>query len=186
VAVAVAGYDLCPQVSIADIIAQMQTACLYLWRRFRRHIMIYGHSAGGHLTACLLATDWPTLAPGAPVDLAPIGYAISGVFDLAPLIATSLNADLRLDAEAARRLSPLFHPVDDPMLDAVVGALESSEFLRQSQMIVEAWRQGDAETRYEAIAGANHFTVLDPLPDPASPMVARLLALTQRANTGEF
>jgi arylformamidase len=186
VAVAVAGYDLCPQVTIADIITQMQQACLHLWHRFRRHIMVYGHSAGGHLTACLLATDWPALAPGAPADLVPIGYAISGVFDLAPLVGTSINTDLRLDAEEARRLSPLFFPIGDPMLHAVVGALESSEFLRQSQMIVEAWRQDDAETRYEAIAGANHFTVLDPLTDPASPMVARLLALTQRAHAGEF
>jgi arylformamidase len=186
VAVAVAGYDLCPRVTIADIIGQMQQACLHLWRRFRRHVMVYGHSAGGHLTACLLATDWPALAPGAPTDLVPIGYAISGVFDLAPLVGTSINTDLRLDAEGARRVSPLFFAVGDPVLDAVVGALESSEFLRQSQTIVEAWRQGESETRYEAIAGANHFTVLDPLTDPSSPMVARLLALTQRANAGEF
>jgi arylformamidase len=186
VAVGVAGYDLCPQVTIADIIAQMQQACLYLWHRFRRHVMVYGHSAGGHLTACLLATDWPALVPGAPADLVPAGYAISGVFDLSPLIGTSLNADLRLDAVEARRLSPLFYGVGDPMLDAVVGALESSEFLRQSETIVEAWRQGRAETRYEAIAGANHFTVLDPLTDPASPMVGRLLALMRRANAGEF
>jgi arylformamidase len=182
IAVAVAGYDLCPQVTIAEIIAQMQQACLHLWRRFQRSIMVYGHSAGGHLTTCLLATDWPALAPGAPADLVPTGYAISGVFDLAPLVGTSINADLRLDAEAARRVSPLFSALGDGrVLDAVVGALESSEFLRQSQTIVEAWRQGRAETRYEAIAGANHFTVLDPLADPASPMVARLLALTARS-----
>jgi len=181
VAVAVAGYDLCPQVTIADIIAQMQQACLHLWRRFGRRITVYGHSAGGHLTACLLATDWPALAPGAPADLVPAGYAISGVFDLSPLLRTSLNADLRLDAEEARRVSPLFFAVvAGRVLDAVAGAIESSEFLRQSQTIVEAWRQNRAETRYEAIAGANHFTVLDPLTDPASPMVGRLLALTRR------
>ena len=94
IAVAVAGYDLCPQVGIADIIVQMQQACLHLWRRFRRHIMVFGHSAGGHLTACLLATDWPALAPGAPADLVPTGYAISGVFDLAPLVGTSRSAGM--------------------------------------------------------------------------------------------
>jgi arylformamidase len=186
VAVAVAGYDLCPQVTIADIVMQMQQACLHLWHRFGRRIMVFGHSAGGHLTACLLATDWKALAPGAPADLVPAGYAISGVFDLSPLLSTSLNADLRLDATEALRLSPLFYAVGDSrVLDAVAGALESSEFLRQSQAIVEAWRQRGVKTRYEAIAGANHFTVLDPLTDPSSPMVARLLALTQPGISGQ-
>jgi arylformamidase len=187
VAVAVAGYDLCPQVTIAEIIVQVQRACLQLWHRFGRRIMVYGHSAGGHLTACLLATDWKGLAPAAPDDLVPAGYAISGVFDLAPLIGTSLNADLRLSAEEARRVSPLYFAVDPGrVLDAVVGALESSEFLRQSHAIVQAWHQGPAETRYEAIADANHFTMLAPLADPASPAVARLLELTKRANAPNF
>jgi arylformamidase len=186
VAVAVAGYDLCPQVTIADIITQMRQACLHLWRRFGRRLMVFGHSAGGHLTACLLATDWPALAPGAPADLVPTGYAISGVFDLSPLVGISINTDLRLDAEEARRLSPQFSAVRAGcVLDAVAGAIESSEFLRQSQAIVEAWRQNRAKTRYEAIAGANHFTVLDPLTDPASPMVARLRELTLPGISGQ-
>ena len=49
VSVAVVGYDLCPQVSIATIIEQMRAACLYLWRQHKKRIFVYGHSAGGHL-----------------------------------------------------------------------------------------------------------------------------------------
>ena len=63
-------------------------------------------------------------------------------------------------------------------------AIESSEFLRQSEIIVEAWRQGNAETRYEAVPGANHFTVIDPLADPNTKMVGRLAELCERTERG--
>src|SRR5262247_2497604 len=69
IAVAVAGYDLVPQVTIAQIIDEIRTACLFLWRRFGQRLMIYGHSAGGHLAACMVATDWKKLDPKAPADL---------------------------------------------------------------------------------------------------------------------
>jgi arylformamidase len=178
VSVAVVGYDLCPVVSIADIIGQIQAACLMLWRRRRQRILVYGHSAGGHLAACMAATDWKTLAHDAPADLVPAAYAISGVFDLMPLTQISINDDLRLSESEARRVSPLFWRVPaGRSLDAIVGALESSEFLRQSKTVAEAWKQSMASTRYEEIAGTNHFTVIDPLNDPASPMTARVAAL---------
>ena len=180
VTVAVAGYDLCPQVSIADIVEEMRAACLVLWRKYKKRIMVYGHSAGGHLTACMVATDWKTLAPDAPADLVPAGYAISGVFDLAPLATISVNQDLKLTDETAHDLSPLYWQVPaGRVLDAVVGAQELNEFLRQSKTIVEAWRQGMATTRYEAPPG-NHFTVVDPLADPASAMTARVVELARQ------
>ena len=178
VSVAVAGYDLCPNCSIADIIEQMRSACLMLWRKRRQRIFVYGHSAGGHLAACMVATDWKAFASDAPADLVPAAYAISGVFDLLPLMHCSQNQDLRLDEAEARRVSPLYWSVPaGRSLDAVVGALESSEFLRQSKTIAETWRQKHALTRYEEIAGTNHFTVIDPLSDPNSAMTARIAAL---------
>jgi arylformamidase len=181
VAVAVAGYDLCPQVTIGEIIGQIRNACLFLWRRFGQRLMVYGHSAGGHLAACMVASDWRKLDPKAPADLVPAGYSISGLFDLKPLIATAMNSDLRLDDAVAARISPLSWPVaSGRVFDAVVGALESSEFLRQSRMVVDGWRARGVETRYEEVAGANHFTVLDPLSDPASAMTSRCAALAAK------
>jgi arylformamidase len=183
IAVAVAGYDLCPTVGIATIIEQMHAACLTLWRRHGKRIMLYGHSAGGHLAACLLAQDWKSLASDVPADLTPAAYAISGVYDLAPLIHVSQNADLRLTAAEARRVSPIHWRVPGGRtLDAVVGATESGEFLRQSRLIADGWRSQGVETRYEAVAGMNHFTVVDALSDPDSAMVARVAALAQRVN----
>jgi len=181
--VAVAGYDLCPNVTIAVIIEQIRAACLHLWRKRKQRIMVYGHSAGGHLAACMVATDWKTLAPDAPADLVPAAYAISGIFDLTPLLHVSQNADLRLGSEQeAREVSPLYWRVPaGRSLDAVVGGKESAEFLRQSRIIAEAWRQGMADTRYKEVPGANHFDVIEPLMDANSAMTKRVVELSRQA-----
>jgi arylformamidase len=182
VTVAVSGYDLVPQVSIADIMAQTQAACLYLWKRFGRRIMVSGHSAGGHLAGCMIATDWKKLDASAPADLVPAAYSISGLFDLTVLTHLAGNAEFKLTEASARAISPLFWPAPKgKMFDAVVGGIESSEFLRQSKVIADAWAK-DNETRYEAIPGMNHFTVCDAMTDPSSAMTTRLVALAQRAN----
>ncbi len=181
VAVAVAGYDLCPQVTIGQIVNQIRTACLFLWRRFGQRLMVYGHSAGGHLAACMVATDWKKLDPKAPLDLVPAGYAISGLFDLTPLMSTAMNADLRLDDNEVARMSPLYWPVTrGRVFDAVVGGLESAEFLRQSRILADGWKAKGVETHYEEVAGANHFTVVEPLSDPNSAMTARCAALAAK------
>lgn len=180
--VAVAGYDLCPSVSIATIIQQIRACCLALWDRHKKRLMVAGHSAGGHLTACMVATDWHTLSKHAPADLVPFGYAISGVFDLAPLTQVSVNADLKLDAESAGAASPYLWKVPPQRsLDAVVGKDESSEFLRQSKLIADAWGKQGAVTRYEEAPG-NHFTVIDLLAEKDSYMTVRVAKLAERVN----
>jgi arylformamidase len=181
VAVALAGYDLCPNVTISVIVGQIRRACAFLWQRRGRRIVVYGWSAGGHLAAAMAATDWVSHYPKAPADLVAAGYAISGIYDLTPLIKTSANEDLRLDPDEARSLSPLFWPLPPGRaFDTAVGALESSEFKRQSRALADAWRQGDAQTRYHEIGGVNHFTIVEALADPQSAMVARIVELAQR------
>lgn len=172
VSVAVPSYDLCPNVRIGDIVEQIRAACAALHRETGAPVIANGHSAGGHLAACVLATEAHV----------PAAYAISGLFDLAPLIPTSLNGALRLDAQEAEALSPLFWPAPEgKTLDAVVGEAESCEFLRQSAAIVEAWGEEGVTARYEEIEAANHFTVIAPLTDPNSAMCERLAQLVKRA-----
>ena len=60
---------------------------------------IFGHSAGGHLAACMVATDWSDIDSTVPADLTAVGAAISGLFDLTPLRSVSMNSDLRLAGE---------------------------------------------------------------------------------------
>jgi arylformamidase len=182
IAFALCGYDLCPHVRLGEIVEQVRASALFLWKRYRRRIVASGHSAGGHLTACLLATPWKNYDAGAPDNLVPSGLSISGLFDLAPLLSTTVNNALRLDAAEAARNSPLHWPISGKrVLDAWVGGAESAEYLRQSRTVSEEWGRRGAETVYREVAGANHFTVLDPLNDPTSEISQRLAALVAGA-----
>jgi arylformamidase len=180
VSVAIPSYDLCPNVTVDDIIRQMREASREL-ARLGRPLVISGHSAGGHLAACMLATDWPQLDPSLPRDLVVAAYAISGLFDLVPLVGTSINKAMQLDPVTAKAASPLFwKPPTHGSLDAVVGGEESAEYFRQSRTMTETWGAAGMPTRYGTIEGANHFTAIAPLADPASPMVLRLKELARR------
>jgi len=179
--VAIPSYDLCPNVTVEEIIAEMRMASRELARLGER-LVISGHSAGGHLAACMLATDWTAFDASLRQDLVIAAYAISGLFDLGPLVDTSINKALGLDQSTARAASPLFwRPRVRRSLDAVVGEAESAEYFRQSRTIVELWGKAGVVTRFGTVAGANHFTAIAPLADPDSPMVLRLKELAGRA-----
>jgi arylformamidase len=180
ISVAIPSYDLCPDVTVDHIIQEMRTA-LGVLARFDRPLVVSGHSAGGHLAACMLAADWRAIDPALPEDLVVAAYSISGVFDLGPLIETSINKALQLDLATARAVSPLFW--DSPRrgsLDAVVGENESAEFFRQSKTIVDRWGEAGLAVRFATIPGANHFTAIAPLTEANSEMVLRLKQLAGR------
>ncbi|HEY6820446.1 MAG TPA: alpha/beta hydrolase [Burkholderiales bacterium] len=174
VSLAVVNYDLCPRVSMEDIVQQMLRASRWLWLHAEEYGMdqdrlyVSGHSAGGHLTAMMMCALWPTYDAALPKDLWKGGLAISGVYDLRPLLSVPfLQQDLRLDDESALRLSPAFLPpaTRAPVMTSVGGA-ESSEFRRQNALLRERWRGaffGDV-----AMPGKNHFSVMDALAEPSS------------------
>lgn len=178
ISVAVMEYDLCPAVTMADIVEQTRLAILDLWRRTGRSVVPFGHSAGGHLTAMALAVDWKALDPKAPRDLTPAGLAISGLFDLRPLVGTTVNKALGMTTLEAWRLSPIAHmPPSGRTLVAAVGGAESNEYLRQSREICRDWGYQGVETSYLEIAGANHFTVIAGLADRKSELTDQLVSL---------
>ncbi len=170
VSLAVVNYDLCPKVTIDEIVRQMLRASRWLWLHaedFRLYVS--GHSAGGHLTAMLMAAVWPVFDPRLPKDLWKGGVAISGLYDLRPLLQVDfLQEDLRLDADAAERLSPaLIPPATRAPVTTCVGGDESSEFLRQNALLRERWRSLVTDI---PAPGKNHFSVVDGLAEPSSPL----------------
>jgi len=172
--VVVTNYALCPAASIAEIVRQQRAALAWVWRHAAElggdpgRIVVAGHSAGGHLAAMMLATDWPAVDPALPADLVKGALALSGVFELEPLRhAPFLATDLQLDAAAAERLSPIALAAPKQPLFALVGGDESEEFLRQNALIAETWGPA-AVPVCEAVPGRHHMSVLRELAEPGS------------------
>lgn len=184
IAVANVNYDLCPDMPIAGIVEEVQRAVAFLARDGARigvpatPMVVAGHSAGGHLTAMLHATSAAALG----LERHPVAGAVSlsGVHDLAPLVHYSLNSDFRLDASLARELSPVHRaPQTRAPILAAVGADETSEFVRQTDLLWEAWpanrpRGTAAPLR---IPNRHHYSVVMDYADASSALTKATLAL---------
>ena len=185
-AVALCNYTLCPKGTIAHAVDQCRRAVLWLVREGPARgapapLVVGGHSAGGHLTAMMYTLDWR--AQG--LDAAPFsgGVSRSGVHDLTPLVQFSHNVDFRLDDAEARRMSPaLAQPTTAAPLLVACGADETSEFVRQTDLMWDAWPHnhppGIAAPMH--VAGHNHYSVVLDYIDPASALAKATLALFPR------
>ncbi len=169
------GYPLAPAVAMDDIVDAVRRAFIWLWREGAGHgiaadrLHVTGHSAGGHLTAETMSTDWAAIDAALPADLVKAGLAVSGLYDLEPIRLCYLNPEVRLDAEMARRNSPIHHvPRRAGPLTVTVGGAESDEFHRQQADYAAAWRAGGHDLSVVDAPGHNHFTIVDLLTDPAS------------------
>lgn len=184
IAVALINFDLCPAVPIATIVDECRRAVAWIVREGRAQgldpdrIVVGGHSAGGHLAAMLHATDWTLLGLARNPIVA--GVSLSGVHDLVPLVRHSFNVDFGLDEAEAARMSPIhLQPTSAGPFLVAVGADETSEFLRQSQLLWDAWpsHRPRGATRLLAIAHRNHFSVVADYADATSAITQQTLAL---------
>jgi arylformamidase len=176
VSVALINYPLCPEVSIANIRSSIQNAFVHLYKNMltadeRKKIIVTGHSAGGHLAALHLATDWTTYG----LSQNPIAgvVSLSGVFDVAPLMHTEMNDILKITEKSAAALNLMTAPIKSkaPLLLAV-GGDEPEEFHRQSADLAKAWAALNPEII--TLPGTNHYTIVDSLADPQQTMAVAI------------
>ena len=173
IAVTLINYDLTPHVTVETIVAQVQRAIRWTYDNIalqfdRRRLVVGGHSAGGHLTAMALAAE-----PRLPITA---GIAISGVFDLVPLIKTNVNEQLTLNEARARALSPMHHPRPDRAPELIcVGGAETEGFIGQSRDF--AARLAREVTIYPAL---DHYTIMSALASPASDIHRDIRAVITR------
>lgn len=165
-AVAMPSYDLCPDVRIPDITRQIAAAIGVIAAMVPGPLSLAGHSAGGHLTARMLAPGM--LDPDVAGRLHHV-VPISPICDLAPLLETSMNTDLGLTPEIAHAESPLYQPVPNAPVSVWVGENERPAFLDQARILAQAWAC-DLVIR----PGKHHFDVIDDLADPQSDLIRRL------------
>ncbi|CAA9459576.1 MAG: Kynurenine formamidase [uncultured Rubrobacteraceae bacterium] len=184
VATAIVNYDLCPRVTIDEIVRQARAAVAWVYKDARGfggdagRIHVAGHSAGGHLVAMLLATDWEG-EYGLPNDIIKSATAVSGLYDLAPFPYTFLQPQLQLGWDQVLRNSPILHiPDAAPPLLLAYGEDETGEFKRQSEKFLEAWKAKGHGGERLILAGKNHYDVIDGFLDAESPLCAAVLRQT--------
>jgi arylformamidase len=191
ISVAIINYGLIPATPMLTVVEQVRRACAWLHLNARAlnidptRMVCTGHSAGGHLSAMMIATDWPGVWGTFPPRLLSAALTISGLFDLEPLTRTDfLRYDLKLDRVLTRALSPTFLPWrnDVPVLRAI-GALETNEFHRQSHLLAEHWPQACDYPLIE-VPGCNHFSVCDAFATPGSVLFDAALSLFAAGRLG--
>lgn len=165
-AVAIPSYDLCPDVSIAEITQQVTNAIGTVAARVPGPLRLTGHSAGGHLVCRMLAPgvgqDWA----GRIARVVPI----APVTDLEPLLQTQMNEVLQLDRDSARAASPIHQPPPDAPVTLWVGAQERPVLLAQAHALADRWGC-DCVT----VPDTHHFDVIAPLAAPDSDLTRTLL-----------
>jgi arylformamidase len=178
-------YDLCPAVTVADIVRQTRAAVVWIYRNIPGYggdpskLYMSGHSAGGHLTAMALAHDWRK--EGLPPDSIKGALASSGVYDMEMVMHVSANQEIRMTPELARENSPFLHPPLPvcPVIVAVGGA-EPEGWKQMSRDYFQLCKENRLECEYLEVPGANHYTMSEHLGDTASPLnraVMRLMKL---------
>src|SRR5215470_3211283 len=168
--VAMPGYTLAPEASLTEIVAEVAAAVRWLrregpeYRVAHGRLFVGGWSAGGHLTAMVMAMS--------EVDG---GLAISGIFDVEPCRLNYLNDKLRLSAEEAQAMSPIHSlPQASGPLAVAYGTAELPELQRQSQAYAEARRKAQLTGSLLPLEGHDHFSILEELATPGGRLVAAL------------
>jgi arylformamidase len=174
-AVAVVGYPLLPEIPFARICESLRLSVPAVVQALRDRgfhptgWIISGHSAGGHLAAWLATAG--AVEPGIPLQAC---LPISGIFDLAPLLETSLGEMLGLDREEAAAFSPIKAGIADTRLLAVVGTAETQAFRDQSAVYVGHWADRGGPSRLVLLSGRHHYDILCDLMQKRSELVDHL------------
>ncbi|MEP4194607.1 MAG: alpha/beta hydrolase [Aliishimia sp.] len=173
-AVCIPSYTLTPNARIGAITAEIGRAVSKVAENVEGPICLAGHSAGGHLVARMLCEDSP-LSEDARARIQHT-LSISGLHDLRPLLRTKMNDTLHLNATEAQMESPALHmPFGSSPLTCWVGGGERPEFIRQAQLMAMMWRGANLGARHHIDGTHNHFTILEGLKDPHSPITNAFL-----------
>jgi arylformamidase len=176
-------YDLCPNVTVEQIVGQVRDAVVWVHKNAAGYggdpnrIYICGHSAGGHLTAMIMATDWSKYR-GFDATCIKGAIPISGVMETRPLPTFSLNAVWSLTPEMAARVCPMVHPprLKVPQLVAAAAG-ETDEFIAMSRDYAALLKSKGIPCEFLLVAATGHFTIMDQFSQPGSPLLSGAMRL---------
>lgn len=164
-ACAMPSYSLAPEARIADITTEIDAAVSAAAAMVSGPVVVSGHSAGGHLSARMGCDDRQGVVAYRVKRVVPI----SPVAELEPLLATEMNAKLRLTATEVAAESPARH-AKHCQAHVWVGGIERPAFLWQARTLAENWA-----CDWTVDPGSHHFNVIDGLERPDSALTQACL-----------
>ncbi|MEQ1806572.1 MAG: alpha/beta hydrolase [Burkholderiaceae bacterium] len=176
-ALAALDYTLAPHASIVQMVDECRAALAWLHANAAslgidpQRIVVAGSSAGAHLAA-MAALPHPGRVPVKAAVL------VSGIYELEPLVGTSINEALALTPESAREVSPALLPLQGfPPTIVCWGEVETTEFKRQSRAFAAQLERVGTRCETFEVAQRNHFDVILDLADPATRLGRSVAAL---------
>jgi len=184
----VVNYPLCPEVTLDQVVASARESIAWTARHIVEHggdpkrITISGHSAGAHLCAAALATDWSSY--GLAADLIQGAVLISGIFDPAPAVRTSVNAELRLTPDIIARNDFERQPtrVICPTW-IIAGGREPWQFIDQSFRYAHHLHRQGGDPGVIVSPGYHHFDILDQYLEPHSDVMRSIMSVARKNRT---
>ena len=168
--VALIGYQLCPGATMTNIVDKIREAIVWIWNNAdeysisKNRINVSGHSAGGHITGMVLATDWKDVSKDLPDNLVKTGIPISGLYQPNPIMEPTIADALGLDDAESLALSPhFFEPQTQAPILVTLGGGETPEFHWQTDNFVNKWKGFKAPLDYFAEPDVDHFGVVERL-----------------------
>ncbi|CAI9738470.1 kynurenine formamidase-like isoform X1 [Octopus vulgaris] len=165
------GYSIAPYGTMEQIVDEVKKSVAYVLKlakdRGSRGVYVCGHSAGGHLTAMMLTVDWQ--AEGVDSSLLKGVFPVSGVYDLRPLVHTSVNEPLKMTEESAQKISPAFLTNNiikfnrNRVIKMFIAEHDSEEFHRQGEEFYNALKSAGLTISNEVIPDTDHFDVISKL-----------------------
>jgi arylformamidase len=182
----IVGYDLHPQVTLRQMMAQTCEAIAWTAKHIAQHggdparIAVSGHSAGAQLAGMALAHDFSREGlPRSPVRGA---LLVSGSFDMEPHSRHGRYLDMGLgDGNLVRDASPAHNPPLDPDVKLVIaaGADETPGYVWQAESFCEQCTARGHDARVLLSPGDHHFSVIARLAEPGHAMTRALVALAR-------
>ncbi|XP_043570867.1 kynurenine formamidase [Chiloscyllium plagiosum] len=163
-------YTLAPKGSMDLIVSQVRRSVAFIVQQYSSLSGVYlcGHSAGAHVGAMVLCTDWKEYGISPDIKGA---LLVSGIYDLCPIVHTFVNDPLKMTEADALRNSPMRFVNITKQLNGnceiiiAVAQHDSDEFRKQSQEYYQAIKAAGLKVSFQDVPNTDHFDIIEKLVD---------------------
>ena len=176
-------YGLCPNVKLSQINDQIHSSLKWIYENCSNYggnpenINISGHSAGAHLCAMLINTNWKNR--NLPHDIIKSAYLISGIYEPEVVLKLSLNEEIGLNKQEAENNTPIPTSKVNSKIFLSVGDIEPSGWIEQTKIYAHKLKEKGNTVNFQILKNENHFSILNVLSDSDNKFTKKMITVTK-------